>query len=372
MSAAQDAGPMVYGDMQLLRKVETGNMRGVETMLAAGAEPDGRPELNTRPLMVAAGLGKVSFVEFLVARGAGLNSRTCRDVPRPEGGIRLRTGSQAIHAAVYGGSPDVVYVLLQLGATPNATDDDGETPLIIACGDPTKDRFGFALASILLNGGADPSLSTRFGRTALSHAARSGHTDVIDLLLRVAPSRLDQADKCGVSPLCCAVQGGHDNSVSRLLSGGAASLRFAMELAVRFDQARILKMLLRRYMRERPTGGSVLATSLKFSCHTAREIRKKRLQSGACCSGQQLSVLDRWPGRPSGLVPPLQLKPVEPHTSRWAYVCSSQRLPMFSWRVLSGNSLLMSDHEEFSWHHTNIFSRYANKGEGAIAWAPTT
>ncbi|CBN77558.1 conserved unknown protein [Ectocarpus siliculosus] len=66
----------------------------------------------------------------------------------------------------------------------------------------------------------------------------------MDLLLRVAPSRLDQADNYGVTPLCCAVQGGHENSVSRLLSAGATSLRFAMELAVRFDQARILKMLL--------------------------------------------------------------------------------------------------------------------------------
>ncbi|CBN77559.1 ankyrin repeat protein [Ectocarpus siliculosus] len=97
--------------------------------------------------MVAAGLGKVSFVEFLVARGAGLDSRTCRDVPRPEGGIILRMGSQAIHAAVHGGSPGVLYVLLRLGANPNAADDDGETPLMIACGDSTKDRFGFAMAS---------------------------------------------------------------------------------------------------------------------------------------------------------------------------------------------------------------------------------
>ncbi|CAM9239851.1 unnamed protein product [Ectocarpus sp. 6 AP-2014] len=153
-------------------------------------------------------------------------------------------GSQAIHAAVHGGSPDVLNVLLRLGANPNAADDDGETPLMIACRDPTKDRFGFAMANILLNGGADPSLSTHFGRTALSYAARSGHTDVMDLLLRVALSRLDQADKYGVTPLCCAVQGGHENSVSRLLSAGATSLRFAMELAVRFDQARILKMLL--------------------------------------------------------------------------------------------------------------------------------
>lgn len=235
---------MVYGDTQLLREVEAGNMRGVETMLAAGAEPDGRPELNTRPLMVAAGLGKVSLVEVLVARGAGLNSRTCRDVPRPEGGVRLRTGSQAIHAAVHGGSPDVLYVLLQLGADPNAADDDGETPLMIACGDSREDQIGFTMVNILLNGGADPSLPTHFGRTALSYAARSGHTDMIDILLRVAPSRLDQADKYGVTPLCCAVQGGHENSVSRLLSAGATSLRFSMELAVRFDRTRILKMLL--------------------------------------------------------------------------------------------------------------------------------
>ncbi|CAM9214514.1 unnamed protein product, partial [Ectocarpus sp. 12 AP-2014] len=77
------------------------------------------------------------------------------------------------------------------------------------------------MANILLNGGADPSSSTYFGRTALSYAARSGHIDVIDLLLRVAPSRLDQADKYGVTPLCCAVQGGHENAVSRLLSAGA-------------------------------------------------------------------------------------------------------------------------------------------------------
>lgn len=50
------------------------------------------------------------------------------DPQRPEGG----TGSLPIHAAVEGGNPDIVRLMVQNGADPNAVDLHGNTPLQIA------------------------------------------------------------------------------------------------------------------------------------------------------------------------------------------------------------------------------------------------
>ena len=76
-------------------------------------------------------------------------------------------GQQPLHEAAGGdgGNATAVSLLLDLGATPNATDKDGQTALMFAAQDGNP-----ACTALLLRAGADTELVDRAGHTALEYA----------------------------------------------------------------------------------------------------------------------------------------------------------------------------------------------------------
>ena len=81
-----------------------------------------------------------------------------------------------MYAALYGDS-EVVRLLLDNGANPNAQNDDGGTALMYAIDDAEKTR-------LLLEHGVNPNLRSGEGRTALLIAVgRAGSYSVVKLLL---------------------------------------------------------------------------------------------------------------------------------------------------------------------------------------------
>src|SRR5215475_2388791 len=77
-----------------------------------------------------------------------------------------------------------------------------------------------ALATELLNEGASVDARDRLGARPLSHAARSGHTEMVDLLLaRGAP--IDARNLAGATALYFAAEGSHAPVVQRLIERGA-------------------------------------------------------------------------------------------------------------------------------------------------------
>jgi ankyrin repeat protein len=77
-----------------------------------------------------------------------------------------------------------------------------------------------AMATELLDHGASVDARDRFGARPLSHAARSGHLQVIDLLLaRGAP--INARNLAGATALFFAAQGGHTLIAQRLIDRGA-------------------------------------------------------------------------------------------------------------------------------------------------------
>jgi len=82
------------------------------------------------------------------------------------------------------------------------------------------DRNCIGLATELLDYGASVDARDRFGARPLSHAARFGHLEMVDLLLaRGAP--IDARNLAGATALYFAAEGGHVSVAQRLMERGA-------------------------------------------------------------------------------------------------------------------------------------------------------
>lgn len=128
-------------------------------------------------------------VAALLAAGSDPNSKS------------LERGDSALHIAAQVSSWACMEVLVKAGATVDARNNFGETPLMHV-------RSG-AAATLLLHAGADPNACSLAGSTPLLEATkRTFNTGVVEALLR-AGARVDVRDQKNRSPLFLAVlQGG--------------------------------------------------------------------------------------------------------------------------------------------------------------------
>ncbi len=158
-------------------------------------------------LHFAAQAGASELVEMLVARGANLNALDIERMgvlhyalsdPATPTEARLRT----------------MAVLIGLGATVDAPNGHGDTPLHLAA-----DTGALAVARLLISRGADVNARTRDGMTPLHAAARRGATDVIDLLLSHGA---DPGAKTavGTTPRGLAERNGQSAAAKMLEAGG--------------------------------------------------------------------------------------------------------------------------------------------------------
>ena len=114
--------------------------------------------------------------------------RDLDDVDRPE----RRNGYTPLMLAALMGHREAVAALLGRGANVNARDNEGSTPLMFAC---TSDS---AIATMLLEHGADPRPASDDGVTALHIAAAHSMVNVIRQML---PRVIQTADDEGDTPL---------------------------------------------------------------------------------------------------------------------------------------------------------------------------
>jgi len=82
-----------------------------------------------------------------------------------------------LHSAAAGGSPEIVHLLLEADADPNARQNGGFTALHAAA-----QNGDAAMARDLLDYGADVAAATEDGRTALTIAVEQGHEELAALL----------------------------------------------------------------------------------------------------------------------------------------------------------------------------------------------
>ncbi len=100
-------------------------------------------------------------------------------------------GNTALHAAVRSGSADIVALLLDRGAAPNARNHRGSTPLHLACflcsnnNESTSgaDPFLKIGALLLCNDKLEIDIADVNGYTPLHCAAQRGCNDMVKLLI---------------------------------------------------------------------------------------------------------------------------------------------------------------------------------------------
>jgi ankyrin repeat protein len=150
----EHGGEVGWGDQPWAPMFEAVGRRdaaAVEALLARGADPSERGIRWVTPLHLAVTIQSPDMVRLLVEHGANPNAATTRGLPRSQ----TRPDSIANHAA----------------------SKPGATPLHIAVCEGNAEMVG-----LLLDGGADVNQENGVGETPLAMAVARGHEDIIRLL----------------------------------------------------------------------------------------------------------------------------------------------------------------------------------------------
>lgn len=125
-------------------------------------------------------------------------------------------GRTPLHMAAGAGHADVVAALRTEGATMDAADKNGWTPLHAAALEGHS-----AVVAELLTTGAPVDAADHSGSTLFHAAARAGHAEVV-LSLRKAGASVGVADNGGSTPLCVAKHWRRAEAMAALHQAGAA------------------------------------------------------------------------------------------------------------------------------------------------------
>ena len=153
------------------------------------------------PIWVAAAAGHKGIVEMLLNSGASVNATT-------------KSNSTPLRAACYDGHLEIVELLVNHGADIEIANRHGHTSLMIACY-----RGHIKVVTYLLGKGALVNRSSHKGNTALHDCAEAGHVEIIKLLLQYKAEM--KPDDNRVTPIIAAALSMHLDVVV-LLSKDAA------------------------------------------------------------------------------------------------------------------------------------------------------
>src|SRR3954449_6826272 len=206
--ASASPGATVNG-VELHEAAAAGDLAEIRRLVAAGRDVDARDAAGRTPLMAATVARQADAVGVLIEAGADVDIRDDRldnaflyagaegllDILRlaneagADPALTNRFGGTALIPASERGHVEVVrYLLDETDVDVDHVNDLGWTALleavILGNGGPAH----VEIVRLLLQHGADPSLPDRDGVTALEHARRKGHAEMVALL--EAPSHV--------------------------------------------------------------------------------------------------------------------------------------------------------------------------------------
>ena len=169
-----------------------------------------------------------NLVESLLSHGAYPNAQIVKDYsPYSRGPYRYSTravGATPFALAAAAADLDIIHLLLDAGADPHLSLEDGTTPLMLAAGvGRTQDRRSKqeeadALEAVRLTAalGLDVNAVNRAGRTALHGAASVGADPIVQFLAEQG-ANLEVVDRRGMTPYGIAAgMGGDEQHADRI------------------------------------------------------------------------------------------------------------------------------------------------------------
>jgi len=192
-------------DEDLFSAAESGNVKEVRRLLAAGADVNAKDKHGDSLFHAAARNGFKDLQASLLAKSGELNAqRTGSAVPKlPQQPESFTQGHQ-----------DVAKLLITQGADAKAQDRDGVTPLHLSA------FFGSAVARLLIAQGADIHGKDANGATPLHSAAYKGNRQVAGLLIAKG-AEVNAKDNDGYTPLFISSAMGHQSIAKLLITNGA-------------------------------------------------------------------------------------------------------------------------------------------------------
>jgi uncharacterized protein len=155
-------------------------------------------------------------------------------------------GNTALHWAAYWDDLETARLLLEAGATTNAANRYGVTPLSLACTNGNA-----AMIELLLNAKANPNAALPEGETPLMTATRTGKADALKVLLTHGAQVKAKEGTRGQTALMWAAAEGNTAAVEMLLEFGADPHAVseggfnAMMFAAREGQSGVVRALLK-------------------------------------------------------------------------------------------------------------------------------
>jgi ankyrin repeat protein len=128
----------------------------------------------------------------------------------------LPDGSTALHWTAHWDDVDTADLIIRAGASVDAADDYGVTPLLLAA-----ENGSARMVDVLLKAGANPNLALPTGETALMTAARTGRVDVLKSLIGRGVDVNAKEKTRGQTALMWAVAEKHTEAVRLLIELGA-------------------------------------------------------------------------------------------------------------------------------------------------------
>jgi ankyrin repeat protein len=229
-------------------EIEQQRLKIVQSLLNKGADLTVRAKWmeswQPTPLLAAIHADKPKIALLLIEQGAEVN-----DQSGTTSGSNPNAHYTALMQASEKGMADVVKALIDKGAEINTRNEDGDSALLIATGNPS----GVAAISILLDKEADVTATNNKGRTALMNAAiLTGYfgADDIELLIKKGVN-VNATDGNGWTALMFAADGQYENAdvVKKLLDNGADIAAVnnegdnALNIATKAKYKKIVKVL---------------------------------------------------------------------------------------------------------------------------------
>ncbi|CAI8050982.1 Putative ankyrin repeat protein MM_0045 [Geodia barretti] len=195
------------GDTAVIIAVKTREPDTLRELVRAGSDLNLQNNEGLTPLMIAAWRGTTADITKILLEGEHINL----DIQEK------RTGWSALHFSAERGDSATTEALLKAGANPHLKDKNGDTAVIMAV-----KRHEPATLRELVRAGSDLNLQNQEGLTPLMIAARSGRTDITNILLEGEHINLDiQEKRTGQSALHFSAEEGDSATTEALLKAGA-------------------------------------------------------------------------------------------------------------------------------------------------------